>query len=166
MFCRPFCLVNKRTIQLCDSSSWGRVEGPWRAQCQLKKAFYIPRRRQRSCWEELQRNKDAIKVAVLGTKDPGHHFSRHRDFLPSWAPKFLIGCDLPMDIWNLDLISVIFSMLFSKKRRALLLAMWLRPSVWKWRCHWDGIFRRGRFRGKAICPHVFPGNFCLSIHWF
>jgi len=39
----------------CSSGSNTRVEGPWRAPCQLKKPFKGPRRRRRSCWEELQR---------------------------------------------------------------------------------------------------------------
>ena len=32
-----------------------RVEGPWRALCQLKKPYKGPRQRRGSCWEELQR---------------------------------------------------------------------------------------------------------------
>ena len=41
------------------SNVLGKVEGPWRAPCQLKKPFKAPRPRQGSCWEE-QKSKNCI----------------------------------------------------------------------------------------------------------
>ena len=60
------------------------VEGPQRTPCQLKKSFFKgPRRRPRSCWEELKRT-------VFPQQGFIDLFSKQiNDFLPTWPPPLI-----------------------------------------------------------------------------
>ena len=103
------CIFNNHTIKVCVRCYWpypgpssthltvslvlcssgelraGRVGGPWRAPCQLKKTFKDRRPRRGSCWEE-QRRKVFPRSSVFRTKryfilGNGLHSSCHLQLL-------------------------------------------------------------------------------------
>ena len=59
-----------------------QVEGPCRASCQLKKAFKVLRRRQGSCWEELQRIENSVSRQGVIYLSP----RQINDYSPIWPP--------------------------------------------------------------------------------
>ena len=51
-------------LVMCRKQRTMRVEGPWRALCQLKKPFKDLRRRRGSCWEERKRKAFSLQGVI------------------------------------------------------------------------------------------------------